>query len=151
MRLLDVGCGDGNVTIPAARAAASVTALDLTRELLDAGRARARREGVSIDWILGDAEELPLEDESFDAVTSNFGAILAPRHRVAVELARVCRPRGTIVLTVWAPDGFNERLAKIGAPTHSAASRPRTAEPLGRSRARPGVLPRHRSGALVRT
>lgn len=116
MRLLDLACGDGNVAIPAARAGASVTALDLTPELLDAGRARASREGASIDWVLGDAEELPFEDASFDAVTSNFGAIYAPRHaRTAAELARVCRPRGTIVLTVWAPDAFNERLAQIGA------------------------------------
>ncbi len=56
VRLLDVACGDGNVAIPAARAGARVTALDLTPELLAAGRDRAAREGVSIDWVLGDAE-----------------------------------------------------------------------------------------------
>ncbi len=116
LRLLDVACGDGNVAILAARAGASVTALDLTPELLAAGRERAARDGVSIDWLLGDVEELPFDDESFDAVTSNFGAIYAPRHAVAArELARVCRPGGTIVMTVWAPDGFNARLAEIGA------------------------------------
>lgn len=116
VRLLDVACGDGNVAIPAARAGASVTALDLTPELLAAGRERAAREGVSIDWLLGDVEELPFDDESFDAVASNFGAIYAPRHAVAArELARVCRPGGTIVMTAWAPGGFNARLAEIGA------------------------------------
>jgi SAM-dependent methyltransferase len=115
--LLDVACGDGNVAIPAAHAGATVTALDLTPEMLDAGRVRAARERVDIRWVLGDAEELPFDEASFDAVTSNFGAVFAPRHRVvATELARVCRPDGRIVFTAWAPDGFNERLAEIIKP-----------------------------------
>lgn len=114
VRLLDVACGDGNVAIPAARAGAAVTALDLTPELLDAGRVRGAAERVDISWVLGDAEELPFGEASFDAVTSNFGAVFAPRHAVvATELARVCRPGGRIVITAWAPDGFNERVAEI--------------------------------------
>jgi SAM-dependent methyltransferase len=114
VRLLDVACGDGNVAIPAARAGARVTALDLTPELLDAGRVRAATEGVNISWVQGDAEELPFGEASFDAVTSNFGAVFAPRHAVvASELARVCRPGGRIVITAWVPDGFNERVAQI--------------------------------------
>ncbi len=116
VRLLDVACGDGNVAIPAALAGASVTALDLTPELLEAGRPRAAREAATIEWVLGDAEELPFADGSFDAVTSNFGAIYAPCHAVAAaELARVCRPGGRIVLTVWAPDGYNSRLSEVGS------------------------------------
>jgi SAM-dependent methyltransferase len=114
VRLLDVACGDGNVAIPAARAGASVIALDLTQRMLEHGRARAARENVAIEWVLGDAEELPFADERFDAVTSNFGAVFAPRHAVvAAELARVCRPGDRIVMTAWAPDGFNERLAAV--------------------------------------
>jgi ubiquinone/menaquinone biosynthesis C-methylase UbiE len=54
---------------------------------------------VDIQWVLEDAEELPFDEASFDAVTSNFG------------LARVCRPGGRIVITARAPDGFNERVA----------------------------------------
>ncbi len=50
-------------------------------------------------------------------VASNFGAVFAPRHAVvASELARVCRPDGTIVLTTWTRDRFNERLAEVGQP-----------------------------------
>jgi len=114
VRLLDVACGDGNVAIPAARAGATVTALDLTPELVTAGRIRAAAERVDISWVLGDAEELPFDAAGFDAVTSNFGAIFAPRHAVvASELARVCTPGGRIVITAWAPDGFNERVAEI--------------------------------------
>jgi ubiquinone/menaquinone biosynthesis C-methylase UbiE len=115
VRLLDVAAGDGNVAIPAARAGAKVTALDLTPKMLEAGRRRAEREQLSVEWVEGDAEELPFEDDSFDAVASNFGAIFAPRHEVAAaELARVCRPGGTIVMTAWRCDGFNNQLAAIG-------------------------------------
>lgn len=127
VRLLDVACGDGNVAIPAARVGAAVTALDLTPELLAAGRERAAHEGARIDWVVGDAEELPFDDDSFDAVTSNFGAIFAPRHAVvASELARVCRRGGTIVMTVWTPDGFNERAAEVARPY---LPQPRVPEP----------------------
>jgi ubiquinone/menaquinone biosynthesis C-methylase UbiE len=55
---------------------------------------------VDISWVLGDAEELPFDQASFDAVTSNFGAVFAPRHTiVGRELARVCRPGRRIVIT----------------------------------------------------
>jgi Methyltransferase domain len=57
-------------------------------------RGRARAPVRTIEWVLGDAEELPFAEESFDAVTSNFGAIFAARRElVAAELAPVCRSR----------------------------------------------------------
>src|SRR5216110_1375721 len=87
---LDVGAGDGNVAIPLAKAGARVTALDPTPELFDSGRARAAAAGVDIEWVEGDAMDLPYGDGSFDIVTSNFGAMFAPDHkRAAAELARV--------------------------------------------------------------
>jgi SAM-dependent methyltransferase len=109
--LLDVAAGDGNVAVPAAAAGAKVTALDLTPELFDSGRARCAEAGVEVDWVEGDAESLPFDDASFDRVTSNFGAMFAPRHAVAAaEMVRVCRPGGTVVMTTWSADGFNGRL-----------------------------------------
>jgi 2-polyprenyl-3-methyl-5-hydroxy-6-metoxy-1,4-benzoquinol methylase len=93
VRLLDVAAGDGNDAIPAARAGARVTALDLTPKMLEHGRTRAASDSVTIEWVLGDAEELPFAEESFDTVASNFRAIFAPRHElVPAELAPVCRP-----------------------------------------------------------
>jgi ubiquinone/menaquinone biosynthesis C-methylase UbiE len=117
MRLLDVATGSGNVAIAAARAGASVTGLDLTPELLDAARRRAGESGVEVRWVEGDAEELPFADDSFDLVTSCFGAMFAPRHeRAAAELARVARPGGTIGVAAWTPEGLNGRLFKtVGA------------------------------------
>ncbi len=109
--VLDVAAGDGNVAIPAARAGANVTALDITPELIESGRARAAAAGVEVNWVEGDAEALPYEDAGFDRVLSNFGAMFAPRHAVAAaEMVRVCKPGGTIVMTTWSKEGFNGRL-----------------------------------------
>jgi SAM-dependent methyltransferase len=106
MRVLDVACGTGNAAIPAARAGARVAGLDRVPELLEAGREKAAAAGLDIDWVEGDAEELPFEDGAFDRVFSTFGHMFAPRHRrVADEMARVCRKGGAIATCTWTPDG----------------------------------------------
>ncbi len=106
MTVLDVAAGTGNASLPAAQAGAQVTASDLTPELFDAGRARAKEAGVELEWAEADAENLPFEDESFDVVMSSIGAMFAPHHQdVADELVRVCRPGGTIGLLSWTPEG----------------------------------------------
>jgi len=103
---LDVACGTGNAALRAAAAGASVTALDLTPELLMAGRELAREAGVAIRWVEGDAENLPFADASFDAVVSAFGCMFAPDHeRAAAELVRVLKPGGRLAICAWTPDG----------------------------------------------
>ncbi len=117
MHVLDVGAGTGNASIPAAQRGASVTASDLTPELLEAGRRRAEGAGVELGWIQADAERLPFEDASFDAVISSIGAMFAPFHqRVADELVRVCRPGGTIGLLSWTPEGMIGSLFRTMGP-----------------------------------
>jgi ubiquinone/menaquinone biosynthesis C-methylase UbiE len=112
--VLDVACGTGNATIAAAGKGAKVTGLDLTPELFDVARQRAAEAGVEIEWVEGDAEDLPYEDESFDRVLSAIGIQFAPRHDVtAKELARVCRPGGLIVLANWTADGKIGELFKL--------------------------------------
>ena len=107
MRVLDVAAGTGNASIPAAQRGADVTASDLTPELLEAGRRRAEAEGVELDWVVADAENLPFDDGSFDVVMSSIGAMFAPHHQqVADQLVRVCRPGGTIGLLSWTPEGM---------------------------------------------
>jgi ubiquinone/menaquinone biosynthesis C-methylase UbiE len=104
--VLDVACGAGNATIPAARTGATVTGLDLTPELIEAGKAAAAAAGVEIEWIEGDAEQLPFDDESVDAVMSVFGCMFAPDHqRAAAELARVLKPGGRLAVCAWTPEG----------------------------------------------
>lgn len=106
-RVLDVASGTGNAALRAAEAGATVTASDLTPELLRDGRARADLAGLTLDWIEADAEALPFDDASFDVVISSIGAQFAPHHeRVADELVRVCRPDGRIGLISWTPEGM---------------------------------------------
>ena len=115
MDLLDVGTGSGGtVAIPAARRGAKVVGSDLTPVLLEHARRRAESEGVSVDWVEADAEDLPFGDASFDRVTSTFGAMFAPDHgRAAAELVRVCRPGGIVAMTTWVNDGFAGELFKL--------------------------------------
>jgi SAM-dependent methyltransferase len=104
--VLDVACGTGNAALRAALAGGRVVGVDLTPELFDAGRRLATDAGVQIEWVHGDAEELPFADQSFDVVLSTFGCMFAPRHAVtAHELARVLRPGGRLGVTAWTPDG----------------------------------------------
>ncbi|HJR94125.1 MAG TPA: methyltransferase domain-containing protein [Gaiellaceae bacterium] len=106
MHVLDVACGTGNAAIPAARAGAHVTGLDLVPELLEGGRKQATAEGVEIEWVEGDAEDLPFEDGAYDRVFSTAGHMFAPRHqRTADEMARVCRAGGVIAFCCWTPEG----------------------------------------------
>jgi SAM-dependent methyltransferase len=117
MRVLDVAAGTGNASIVAAQRGASVTASDLTPELLDAGRARAEAEGAELEWVEADAENLPFEDASYDVVMSSIGAMFAPHHQeVADELVRVCKPGGTIGLLSWTPEGMIGALFRTMGP-----------------------------------
>ncbi len=104
-RVLDVACGTGVVAITAARRGATVTALDLTPELLARARENARIAGVSIDFHEGDVEQLPFEASAFDVVVSQYGHIFAPRPEVAIaEMLRVLKPGGTIAFSTWPPE-----------------------------------------------
>ncbi len=71
----------------------------------------------------GDAEALPYDDASFDAVVTMFGAMFAPRPElVAAELKRVCRPGGFIAMANWTPGGFIGQMFKTMS-AHVASSR----------------------------
>ncbi len=112
--VLDVGAGDGNVSIRAAERGARVTASDITPELFESGRRRAADAGVEIEWVEGDAADLPFADESFDLVMSTFGCIFAPRHQEAAdEMVRVTRPGGAVAVCAWTPEGLNGQMLKL--------------------------------------
>jgi SAM-dependent methyltransferase len=113
MKVLDVACGTGNLSIPAARTGAVITGIDIAPNLIDQARARAKAEGVEATFDVGDAEEMPYEDASFDVVMTMFGAMFAPRPDVtASELKRVCRPGGVIAMANWMPSGFIGQMFK---------------------------------------
>jgi len=111
MELLDVACGAGNATIPAARDGARVTGLDFSPDLLAVARERAADAMVEVDWVDGDAQEMPFDDARFDRVISTFGHMFAPDHRrTAAEMRRVCRPGGAIAVACWTPEGSIGRM-----------------------------------------
>src|SRR6266511_195070 len=114
MRILDVACGAGQISIPAARAGAKVTGIDIAPNLIEQARARAQAENLDARFDEGDAEMLPYTDRSVDIVISLIGAMFAPRHElVAAELKRVCRPGGKIIMGNWTPSGFVGQMFKV--------------------------------------
>lgn len=113
MRVLDVACGTGNQSIPAAHTGAVVTGIDIAPNLIEQARRNAARADLEIQFDEGDAENLPYADASFDVVMTMFGAMFAPRpERVSAELIRVCRPGGLIVMANWTPAGFVGQMFK---------------------------------------
>ncbi len=109
-----MAAGDGNFAIACAAEGASVVASDLSPEMVRRGRERSETEGYEIEWVEADAEELPFEDARFDCAGSVFGAMIAPRPRVAAEeLFRVVRPGNTVGMTAWTPESRAVELFQI--------------------------------------
>jgi SAM-dependent methyltransferase len=105
-RVLDLATGTGWASRLVARRGAIVTGVDIAEDLIAAARERAAADVLPIDYRVGDAEALPFEDASFDAVISTVGVMFVTRPEAAAkELARVCRPGGRIALTTWLQDG----------------------------------------------
>ncbi|UCG23679.1 MAG: methyltransferase domain-containing protein [Chloroflexota bacterium] len=102
-RVLDVGCGTGILAREAVvrvGSTGSVTGLDLNEGML----AVARRTRPDVDWRLGDAQELPFDDESFDVVVSQFALMYFPDRVAALkEMKRVLAPEGRLAIAVWGP------------------------------------------------
>ena len=113
-RVLDVAAGNGNATLAAARRFARVTSTDYVPHLLEKGAARAKAEGLDVEFKVADAEALPFDDGSFDVALSTFGAMFTPEHRKASrELLRVVRSGGRIGMANWTPEGFIGQLFRL--------------------------------------
>lgn len=113
-RLLDVGCGSGQLALMAAKDGLMVTGVDIAPNLIERANARAQAENLTAQFEVADAEALPFEDESFDVVASLIGAMFAPRpDLVAKELLRVCTPGGTVAMANCTPGGFVGQMFKV--------------------------------------
>jgi SAM-dependent methyltransferase len=109
--VLDVAAGNGNLTVIAGEEGASVVASDFSPAQVELGRQRTAAEGLDVEWVVADAEELPFENDRFDCAASVFGAMFAPRpDRVARELFRVVKPGGTVGMANWGPYGSQGEL-----------------------------------------
>jgi len=127
--VVDVACGSGNTSLAAVRAGARVTGVDITPRMLEMAIHAAAREGVSITWLEGDAQALPLADSSFDVALSTFGVMFAPdQERAAWELVRVVRPDGRIGVTAWTDEGgpgsFLRVVGSFSPPPPAGAGNP---------------------------
>jgi SAM-dependent methyltransferase len=124
---LDVACGPGLIVVAFARVVKHATGIDITPAMLDRARTYAREQGVSnITWQQGDVLPLPYPDASFSIVTSRFAFhhFLDPA-AVLRQMARVCRPGGTVLVVDSAPapdkaDAFN-RMEVVRDPSHVRA------------------------------
>lgn len=116
-KALDVATGSGNTAISAARRFCEVSGVDYVPDLIEQARERAGAEQLQVAFEVGDAEDLPYPDGSFDVVLSTLGVMFAPdQKRTASELLRVCRSGGKIGLANWTPDGFiGQMFRTIGA------------------------------------
>jgi SAM-dependent methyltransferase len=110
MSVLDVGTGPGYAAQRAAERGAVATGVDIADELL----ALARRNHPGIDFLRGDAEDLPFADRSFDALVCNFTINHLPRpERAILEFGRVVVPGGGVALSAWDVSAQNRFLGVL--------------------------------------
>ncbi|HET7343019.1 MAG TPA: methyltransferase domain-containing protein [Methylomirabilota bacterium] len=125
--VLDVACGPGLIVVAFARVAGHATGIDLTPAMLERARTHAAEQGVTnVSWQQGDVLPLPYADASFSIVSSRFAFhhFLDPL-AVLTQMARVCRPGGTVLVVDTAPppekaEAFN-RVELLRDPSHVRA------------------------------
>jgi ubiquinone/menaquinone biosynthesis C-methylase UbiE len=100
-RVLEVGCGTGNISLALARRGARVVGVDLSAPMLAAAAQRARQQGVPLAWIRGGAGSLPFPKNSFDGVISVLALdFISDRPGVVREMMRVLSPGGFLLLAM---------------------------------------------------
>jgi SAM-dependent methyltransferase len=114
-RVLDVATGPGVIAIAARERGAEVAAVDQSQAMVDLAAA------AGVDVRRAGAEDLPFDDDSFDAVVAGFLVNHLARPEIAVaEFARVCRPGGRVAVSVWDVPEVNAALGLFG-PVAAAA------------------------------
>jgi ubiquinone/menaquinone biosynthesis C-methylase UbiE len=125
--VLDVAAGTGHVARALAPLARQVVAVDLTRAMLEEGRAQAERAGLdNVLFHEGDARALPYLDETFDLVVTRFSLhhFEDPASPLA-EMVRVCRPGGRVGVADMVADDDplaaegQDRLERFRDPSHT--------------------------------
>ena len=135
--LLDLACGAGGALVIAREMGADVAGLDAARTLVAV--ARERLQGARIE--IGDMEELPFADRTFDIVTGfNAFQFAGDVERALAEAKRVLKPGGKLAILVWGHRGDCELLSRILAPVMSMLPAPPSGSPPAPAFADPGVI-----------
>jgi len=112
-KMLDVGCGTGQVAIASAKKGNAVTGVDISEHLIQYARKRALKDRLITSFDVGDAEDLPYKENAFDVVVSMFGAMYAQQPViVSEELARIIKPGGKLYMANWTPDSMPAQVFK---------------------------------------
>ncbi|CVI62649.1 methyltransferase domain-containing protein (plasmid) [Agrobacterium leguminum] len=111
-RVLDIGCGTGQTTREAARAAPQgfAAGVDVSMEMLEIARGRSDQAGLrNIAFEQGDAQHHAFPIESFDLCLSRFGVMFFADPAAAfANIARAMRPGGRLAWMVWQRQEYNE-------------------------------------------
>lgn len=111
-RVLDVGCGNGQTSIEAARRGGVVTGADLSSAMLGLARRRAADAGVAVEFVQADVQIAELPSGAFDRVISRNGTMFFGDPPAAfANLARILAPGGRLVMQVWQPYAEQEWLS----------------------------------------
>jgi SAM-dependent methyltransferase len=130
-QIADIATGTGWTSRLVARSGAQVTGVDIAEGMLAGAREIAQEQGLAIDYRLGDAEALPFDDGTFDAVISTFGVMFAPdQSRAAAELARVCKRGGRLATAAWTPDSEAVKFRQVLQPFMAAPPPPSAPSPF---------------------
>lgn len=135
-RVLDVGCGTGNLTIALGAVGASATGIDLSAPYVEFARRRAA--GANVNFDIGDALNLPYSDGAFDRTLSMLALDVLPDARRGIaEMRRVTRPGGTVIVLVndfrsgWTPFSLLWDTAAALDPRAGAVRDEMVSKPLG--------------------
>jgi SAM-dependent methyltransferase len=132
-RVLDLATGTGNASrrLASVQPAARITGVDIAHGLVESAKELAAKEKLAIEYEVGDAEDLPYDDGSFDAVISSFGIMFTSRPEAAArELTRVTRKGGRFSLIVWEPDSTLFEMFQVMKPYMPAPPTPAPPSPF---------------------
>lgn len=102
-KVLEIGVGSGRLTnhlVTKVNSQGKITALDINPNMLDVARKKVK--ATNVEFVLGDAQELPFPDNSFDLVICQFGFMFLPDKQKGFDEAwRVLKPRGQFLFVTW--------------------------------------------------